>query len=49
MDIKSILSGVIGADVFDVPFGGHLLEELDLVVDARIWQPRYLPITLRTA
>jgi hypothetical protein len=27
MDIKSILSGTIGADTLEVPFGGHLLLE----------------------
>ncbi len=31
MDIKSVLSGTIGADAFDVPFGGHLLLERPLL------------------
>jgi len=31
MDIKSILSGTIGADAFEVPFGGHLLLERPLL------------------
>lgn len=31
MDIKSVLSGTIGADAFEVPFGGHLLLERPLL------------------
>ena len=31
MDIKSVLSGTIGADAFDVPFGGHLLLDRPLL------------------
>ncbi len=31
MDIKSALSGTIGADAFEVPFGGHLLLERPLL------------------
>src|SRR5271157_2042470 len=31
MDVKSILSGTIGADAFEVPFGGHLLLERPLL------------------
>ena len=31
MDVKSVLSGVIGADELEVPFGGHLLLERPLL------------------
>jgi len=31
MDVKSVLSGTIGADAFEVPFGGHLLLERPLL------------------
>ena len=31
MDIKSVLSGTIGADAFEVPFDGHLLLERPLL------------------
>ena len=31
MDIKSVLSGTIAADVLEVPFGGHLLLERPLL------------------
>jgi malate dehydrogenase (oxaloacetate-decarboxylating) len=31
MDIKSVLSGTIGAEAFEVPFGGHLLLERPLL------------------
>src|SRR5512147_3346177 len=30
MNIKSVLSGAIGADILEVPFGGHLLLERPL-------------------
>src|SRR5271166_5886704 len=31
MDIKSVMTGTVGADAFEVPFGGHLLLERPLL------------------
>jgi hypothetical protein len=45
MDVKSVLSGTIGADVLEVPFSGqHRAEELERLVDAKMWLPKDLPM-----
>lgn len=44
MEIKSVLSRTLGAEVLGVPFRGQLV--LERLIDAKTGAPRYLPMRL---